>query len=48
MIKKIINKIRKTDRKVMVEAKVLNLYTNEVETIVTDSKGFDVIETKKI
>jgi hypothetical protein len=42
--------------KVMIEAKVLNLYTDEIETIVTDSKGlsnivvhgFDVIEVKKI
>ncbi len=59
MIKNIINKIRKTNKKmekVMIEAKVLNLYTDEIETIVTDSKGlsnivvhgFDVIEVKKI
>ena len=59
MFKNIINKIRRANTRVertMFEAKVLNLYTKEIETVVTDSKGlsniivhgFDIIEVKEV
>lgn len=59
MFKNIINKIRRVNtraERTMFEAKVLNLYTNEIETVVTDSKGlsnvivhgFDIIEVKEV
>ena len=61
MLKGIIDKIKKANERkkferTMFEAKILNLYTKEIETIVVDGAGlanivvhgFDVIERKEI